>query len=310
MKRYLLQIAVFFAIVAVIDVCCGFGFDYLKSHAKGGDTYKDYYLAEKCEDDVLILGSSRAARHYVPSVIEDSLGLSCYNAGVPGHGIIPAYAYYKIVAERHKPKLVIYEVTPGFDYFASDPYSTYLGRARQYYHKESVKELYLTFGDGLNKLRFVSNMYKNNSSIVHNVMDQFTESGDNGYEPLFGILSNDAATQPKEIEYIPEYSIDSLKLKQVEKLIIATKEDNVPLTFVISPRYNGLSQGELCQYEESMSLAGRYSVPFINLVDLEGVSGVRELFQDFGHMNHTGATLFTQELVALIKGMYPYLFVL
>lgn len=301
MKRFLIQIAVFFALVAVIDVCCGFGFDYLKSHAKGGDTYKNYYLAEKCEDDVLILGSSRAARHYVPSVIKDSLGLSCYNAGEPGCGIIPAYARYKMVSERHKPKLVIYEVTPGYDYFVSDPYSTYLGRARQYYHKESVKELYSTFGDGLDKLRFLSNMYKNNSSIVHNVMDQFTVPGDNGYEPLFGVLSAEAATQAKEIKDAPEHRIDTLKLKQVEKLIIATKEDNVPMVFIISPRYNGMSQKALHQYDEAISLARRYSVPFINVVDMEGVSDIRELFQDFGHMNHTGAIIFTQKLVGILK---------
>lgn len=301
MKRFLIQIVVFFALVAVIDVCCGFGFDYLKSHAKGGDTYKNYYLAEKCEDDVLILGSSRAARHYVPSVIEDSLGLSCYNAGEPGCGIIPAYARYKMVSERHKPKLVIYEVTPGFDYFVSDPYSTYLGKARQYYHKESVKELYSIFGDGLDQLRFLSNMYKNNSSIVHNVMDQFTEPGDNGYEPLFGVLSAEAAAQAKEIKDAPEHRIDTLKLKQIEKLIIATKEDNVPVVFIISPCYNGMSQNELYQYIEAMSLARRYSIPFINAVDMEGVSGDRKMFQDFRHMNDKGATLFTQKLVALIN---------
>lgn len=301
MKRFLIQIAVFFAFVAVFDVCCGFGFDYLKSHAKGGDTYKNYYLAEKCEDDVLILGSSRAARHYVPSVIADSLGLSCYNAGEPGCGIIPAYARYKMVSERHKPKLVIYEVTPGFDYFKSDPYTTYLGRVRQYYHKEPVKELYSTFGDGLDELRFLSNMYKNNSSIVHNVMDQFTKPGDNGYEPLFGVLSSEAVNQPKKIQNVTVHRVDTLKLKQVEELIKATKADDVPLVFVISPRYFGLSLEELCQYEEAISLASRYSVPFINVVDMEGVSGVREMFQDFGHMNDRGAKLFTQKLVGMLK---------
>lgn len=301
MKRFLIQIAVFFALVAVIDVCCGFGFDYLKSHAKGGDTYKNYYLAEKCEDDVLILGSSRAARHYVPSVIEDSLGLSCYNAGEPGCGIIPAYARYKMVSERHRPKLVIYEVTPEYDYFVSNPYSKYLGRVRQYYHKRPVKEQYSIFGDDLDELRFLSNMYMNNSSMAHNVMDQFTEPGDNGYEPLFGVLSAEATTQPNITNDAPKHRIDTLKLKQVEKLIIATKEDNVPMIFIISPRYNGMSQKELCQYEEAISLARRYSVSFINTVDMEGVSDVREMFQDFRHMNDKGATLFTQKLVALIN---------
>ena len=158
MKRFLIQIAVFFGLVAVIDVCCGFGFDYLKSHAKGGDTCKNYYLAERCEDDVLILGSSKAARHYVPSVIEDSLGLSCYNAGEPGCGIIPAYARYRMVAERHKPKLVVYEVTPSYDYFVADDYTKYLGPIRQYRDKKAVRELYSSFGDEWENVKALSNM--------------------------------------------------------------------------------------------------------------------------------------------------------
>ena len=84
---------------------------------------------------IIILGSSHAVRHYVPSVIQDSLGLTCYNCGEPGCGIIPAYARYKMVAERNKPKLVIYEVTPGYDYLVSDDYSKYLGKVRQYSEK-------------------------------------------------------------------------------------------------------------------------------------------------------------------------------
>lgn len=303
MKRFLIQIVVFFGLVAVIDVCSGFGFEYLKSHAKGGDTYKCYYLAEKCEDDVLILGSSKAARHYVPSVFEDLLDLTCYNAGEPGCGIIPAYARYKMVVERHKPQLVVYEVTPGYDYFVSDDYSKYLGRIRQDRDKDAVRELYSSFGDKWDNVKALSNMYRNNSSIVSNVLDQFSHSNNKGYEPLYGVLSLSAIekSETEKKKNSKDYVIDTLKLQYVKKLIQAAKRDTVPLVFVISPKYFVLTYEERKQYDEAIELAQAYSIPFLDCSEAENINGNRELFQDFVHLNNKGASLYTQKFVGVLQ---------
>lgn len=302
MKRFLILIAVFFALVAVVDVCCGFGFDYLKSHAKGGNTYKHYYIAEKCEADVLILGSSRAAHHYVPSIIEDSLDLSCYNAGESGCGIIPAYAYYKMVTERHKPKLVIYEVTPQFDYLVTDEYSKYLGHIRQFYYKKPVRELYAIFGADLDEIRYMSKMYQNNSHLIINIIDWFLSPSKLGYQPLYGVLSEESIERKKsEIRKFPIREVDNDKLKLLEKFIVATKDDGVPLILSISPSYEGTPKDELVWYDEAIRLAEKYGVRFIDANQMEGISHNREAFQDFVHMNDKGATLYTQNLAGLLR---------
>ena len=166
MKKYLLKIALFFALMAVIDVVCGLVFDILRSKARGGQTRKNEYINNICEDDILILGSSKADHHYVPSVFEDSLGLTCYNAGEMGCGIIPAYIRYKMVSKRHALKLVIYELTPDYDYLRDDGYSQYLGVIRPYANQSTVKETYLDFSDDLEGLRLLSSMYRNNSKLI------------------------------------------------------------------------------------------------------------------------------------------------
>ena len=84
MKKFLVKVVLFFVIAAVLDVIFGWGFDLLRGKARGGQTHKNEYIANDCVDDILILGSSKADHHYVPSVFEDSLGLSCYNAGEMG----------------------------------------------------------------------------------------------------------------------------------------------------------------------------------------------------------------------------------
>ena len=85
MKKFLVKILLFFALVAIMDVAFGWLFSMLRSNTRGGQTLKSEYIAKDCSDEILILGSSRAAHHYVPRIISDALGMSCYNCGQEGH---------------------------------------------------------------------------------------------------------------------------------------------------------------------------------------------------------------------------------
>jgi len=293
MIKFFKKISLFFALVALIDVACGYGFDFLKKNAKGGDTQKNYYIAEECADDILILGSSRAARHYNPIILEDSLGLSCYNCGEPGCGIITAYARYGMIETRHKPKLVVYEVSPNYDYFLTDDYSKYLGRVRQYADKHEVKNLYLQHGDELEGIRLLSNMYKNNSFLVHNVIDNVIKEKDNkGFTPLHGVMKQSAQSAISN----SEEKIDNIKFSYIERLIIKLQKDSIPLCFYISPRCINKNTASIqeSQYELVKQLCHNYNVPFINHTYFEGISDNQSLFQDSGHMNEKGATFYSR----------------
>ena len=191
MKKFLIKIVLFFALVAGIDVACGCAFDWLRSKARGGQTWKNQYISEQCVDDILILGSSKAAHHYVPSIISDSLGISCFNCGREGNGIIAAYARYNMIVARHKPKIVIYEVTPKYDYLEDNGYTSYLGAIRQYANNATIRNEILAFSDDLERIRLMSNMYCNNSRIISNIKDIVKQTFSNscGYEPLFGKMT-------------------------------------------------------------------------------------------------------------------------
>ncbi len=297
MKKYLLKIALFFVLMAVIDVVCGWAFVLLRSKVRGGQTFKNEYINKTCSADILILGSSRADHHYVPEVFEDSLGLSCYNAGEMGCGIIPAYVRYKMVSYRHKPKLVIYEVTPEYDYLEENSYSSQLGVIRQYTSDRIVRSVYVDFSDKLERLRLLSNSYRNNSKIVTNVKDLIAQPDPyKGYEPLFGHyypnqrVSNTTAN---------DIQIDSLKFAYVEKLICDIGNDNVPLVFMISPRYYETSSFD--RFEPAFKLCGKYEIPLFNNLNYEGISGKEEFFQDDGHLNDKGARLYSHCVLSQIR---------
>ena len=300
MAKFIKKVLLFFALIAIVDIVCGFGFSYLRSHAKGGDTQKNYYISEQCCDDILILGSSRAARHYDPKVLEDSLGFSCYNCGEPGCGIITAYARYGMITNRHNPQLIIYEVSPKFDYFKSDYYSKYLGRIRQYAYKSSVKDLFVDLGDNLEGIRLISNMYKNNSFVFQNVLDNVTEGElDRGYEPLFGVLKPDKQKRPPYNEQV----MDSLKYSFIEKLIIESQHNNIKLIFMASPQYCNLSESKELdtEYDAIIELCKFHHVPFFNHTFIEGLSDNYRLFQDYKHLNQEGARVYTRLICDEIK---------
>ena len=86
----LIYVAIFFAIVAVVDFSLGRTFHFLQARA-GGITGAEYYVCEKVTEDIIIMGSSRASHHYVPEIISEELGMSCFNAGRDGNGIILQY---------------------------------------------------------------------------------------------------------------------------------------------------------------------------------------------------------------------------
>ncbi len=298
MKKFLLKILLFVAVLALIDILSGYCFPVLRSWAKSGQTYKIEYISNVCTDDIIILGSSRADHHYVPSVFEEDLNHTCYNAGEMGCGIIPAYARYKMISKRHKPKLVIYEVTPGYDYLEDNDYSAYVGTLRQYLNDKDIKEVYLDFSDKLERIRIVSNLYRNNSKLVKNLKDAILSTPSyKGYEPLYGTLPSNYSSKRSKTGY-ELLGVDTLKYNYLTRLVEDTKKDGVPLVFAISPIYGN---GQLpSEYHYIIDLCEEHNIPIINNSYCSGISEA-SYFQDSEHLNHEGATLYSHYVANQVK---------
>lgn len=297
MKKYLLKIVLFFALAAMMDVAFGYVFKYLRSHAKSGVTEKCEYIANRSKDDIIILGSSRAVHHYVPQVIEDSLGMSCYNCGQEGNGVVLAYGRFKMLTSRYKPKLIIYEVTPDFDYGNIDPNSKYLSYLRPYYDKSEIKNIISVFDDEYSSLKMQSRMYQNTAKILSNIRDLYgTVDKHKGYAPIYGKMS---PYNSKKHTIIDNYEVDSLKLSYMEKLIVEAQSMDVPLIFMVSPRYEDIDYFSACT--PAMELCQKHNVTFCNFIDCESVSKTIEYFQDNGHLNNQGAVKYSSIVIEAIR---------
>lgn len=300
MRKFILRTFLFFALVVIMDVAFGYVFIYLRSHAKSGLTEKCEYIANKSKDDIIILGSSRAVHHYVPQVIEDSLGLSCYNCGQEGNGVVLAYGRFKMLTSRYNPKLIIYEVTPDFDYGNVDSNSKYLSYLRPYYDSNSeINNIISVFDDELSSLKMKSKMYQNTAKILNNIRDLFgSVDKHKGYVPIYGKMN---PNNSKKQTIIDNYTVDSLKFSYMERLIVEAKSMDIPLLFIVSPRYNDSDYFKGCG--PAVELCNKYNVNFINFIDCETVSNNIEYFQDNGHLNNNGAIAYTNLIVnAVLRG--------
>ena len=294
MKKFVLKVFLFFACVVLMDIVFGFAFSWLRSHATGGSTANCEYIANHADEEIIILGSSRATHHYIPQIIEDSLGLSCYNCGEEGNGVVLAYGRLLMLTSRYKPKLVLYELTPRYDYGSVDPNNKYLGYLRAYYGKEGVSKIFTDFDDDMSPFKMLSKMYQNTGRLLPYLFDNVIyRDNHKGYEALYGEMKHiEGGTNNSNIDMI----VDSLKLSYVEKVIELCNTKQIPLIFMISPRLG--DNQDMTLFEPGIYLCNKYNVPVYNYIICPTISDNIKCFQDEGHMNNYGAEAYTSLLVS------------
>lgn len=300
MKKFIISIMVFFAIVAGVDWLFGKGMDYMYLHAKGGDSKEmnDVCLSNKY--DVLVMGSSRARHHYVPQIISDSLGMSCYNTGKDGNGIILAYGIYQMATERYKPSMIIYDVTKVFDIYVNDEdqgNTRYVSMLKPYSRQSGIDDMFKSISYK-EWIKTYSNLYRYNSSTFATISNYALNIPYNsdGYEKLVSVMNYEPDYKEEPIE-----EIDSLKLWYFEKFIKDTKDKGISLVCVLSPRYNHFSS---IRYEPISKLCQKYDIPFLDYYYEKDISTNRDLFRDASHLNDKGARAFTQIMIRDVTKEY------
>ena len=291
MKKFLLRIALFFGIVIVFDIGYGLLCDDLLSHAKGGNMKSVDVSAKKQTADVVIMGSSRAHHHYVPAVIERTLGLTSHNAGVDGNGIVLATGLYDMMVKRYTPKIIIYDVTSTFDInvYSQDGNNTrYLGWLRPYFNDPNIREILIRVSS-TERYKNFSTMFRYNSKFVDLVKDQFIigDFTSDGYAPLNGKMK---VEPEKNHDKEKTASIDTLKLNMIEDFITNVIKTDCKLVFVVSPKYGVRSSSN---FNPIKDLCERYGVEFWDYYADPQFQKL-DYFNEPMHLNHQGAQLFSE----------------
>ena len=296
MKRFLIKIVVFFALIVVIDFLVGNAFRYLQTNVAEGRTGSEYHVCNGFCEDVLVMGSSRALHHYVPQIIADSLGLTCYNGGQDGNGIIMQYGRWKMISRHHLPKIIIYDVEPAFDLSINDNFR-YMDRLKPFADDKDVRS-FICAHFPLERIKLLSRMYRNNYKFLEILSDCIRPSvTENGYKPLMGHIRQEVIDAESDSKSLPLGEMDEVKLDCLLDLMTEARSLGVQVVLVSSPYWKGLPTVDLGPVRE---LAENRGIPFIDF-SKSSISENPDWFADSMHLNNDGARRFTLEVVKALR---------
>lgn len=297
MKKFIYTILIMLALVIAGDWGLGCWLRYAYTHTSHDEIGRLNMICDSVTADVIVLGSSRALHHYVPSIVTDSTGLSCYNCGFENEGIVFHYALLRMLQQRYSPRLVIYELT--YDYDIQFLYE----RPVNLKHIHTMADLrcrdsILASVDPWERVSMLSHIYPYHSlafTIMASQKPSIYDSPqvDNGYIPQFKQMrhSSDWQFQPQKLDD----RIDELKLGYLKKLIA---ENAGHLLVAVSPRYLSPEDDIYGIVED---LCRKHGVPFVCMMSDPIISRDITLWEDDGHLNHTGAQAFTRKMMPHIK---------
>lgn len=244
--------------------------------------------------DVLILGPSTANHHYDCKIIEDSLGLTCYNAGRDGQNIIYDAMVLEGFLTRCTPKLVVVDVTHST---LSDTWMSSLNDFNCYYgFLKPIDDIIDSIGSPVDRMKRWSNIYRYNKTWEWLLNAKIAKSAEDldGYRPLEvkeikGLKATNESSQFVMAEECRHY---------LDRIIDICKEKNVKILFAISPTLV-IDNGNFAKDVNDV-LHGK-GFELMNWNGDTTYTNHPELFYDKTHLNAKGAAAFTKEFVGKVK---------
>lgn len=258
------------------------------------------FLADSCDTDILIVGTSRANCHYIPDSIAKVSGMTVYNGGIDGSdNIFSHYFILSLLTERHKPSIILLEIMPADFLVKKDSFSKlgffapYLGRS------EAGDSVFME--SGKYNVYKLFHLLRYNSKAISNIGGLLKSSENKDYSGFFPLpcKSNEYMQLRKEES---SGKIDSLKIKYIDKFVKKCDENGINLIFTISPCYS-LADDSL--YFPIKEYAEKHRIKLLDYHSSCLFHDKKELFHDNLHLNETGAKkfmeIFTRDIKYVLK---------
>lgn len=284
----LLFIILDFAIGSVLE-----HFYFSKKSLTGGDN-KLYYSLNKTTADILIFGASTAIHEYIPQIIEDSLGVSCYNTGWNGTNVYFTYTILNSVLQRYAPKIVIFDMTAWDFIKADDDFDKIPELYPYYYTNKCVKDM-VDFSGKYERFKMLSKTYRFNSKLLYILTQNLgnKNTGEKGYEPIYGYWNYNLVIDTLSVE-----PYDSTKFSYFDKFVSHASEKGCRVIVVSPPVYRKYLKD---QYSKVESYLKSKNVEFWNFRNDTAYFNHREYFYDYVHLNNAGAVYFTSQIASHLK---------
>lgn len=296
MRSFFIKLGLFLLLLMLLDMGIGRIIAYYYNKISWGPSYRTSYALNKADQDVIILGSSRAQHHYIPSIMRDSLHMSCYNAGRDGQAIFYASAALKCILERKAPRLIILDVITR-ELVKDDSFYDRLSVLAPYYDTHPEIRPIVQLKGPFEVIKQHSLLYRYNSQLFviagSNRKKKKEESVD-GYIPLYERLKDTTMLPFPASEYSAEF--DSVKINSLKTIIADAAAAGSKLIVMVSPVYYHVKSTPNMQLVQHICEAG--GVQFIdNTQQLQRP----DYYCDRYHLSDNGAHEYTRLVLREIK---------
>jgi hypothetical protein len=259
------------------------------------------YTLDSTNQDILIFGSSRAMNQFNSVIIEKNTGLSTYNCGFGGQGLLFSYIQLNESLKRYTPKIVILDISPNIllDPESSDKLKILL----PYYERDTLIYNRLTNNNYREKLKFLSSIYPYNSTIISLARRYNSQFRDTlkGFIPIDRTIDTtnlDAAISRQ----FPETEIPAAKFNYLDQIVSLCEEKEVPLVLVMCPVYRLNENLERLNNQIIQYCSVKYlNVKLLDYSSNEVFYNQKDLFSDNIHLNNSGSATFSIEISKILR---------
>lgn len=300
LAQFFMKLFACLALVFILDRGIG---HFLKKYyftQKAGYYYQATYAIDSTKADIVILGSSRAANIFDPTVFEEQLTLSCFNTGRYGYPIFYHYAVLKAITKRHLPKIVVLSFDAGNFSVNQEAYDR-LSSLLPYYknHPEirpmvDLKEPYIN-------LKMLSAIYPFNSLILQ-IISGNTNHSVKKYATVKGYIPLDEnITWPLvKFNYTTEVKLDTVKINTYKAFLQYCINANIKL-FVVCPPYLIDAKGTDLSIITAKKISADFKIQFLDYSRDSFYTARPQLFADYRHLNKNGVGMFSLSVIDKMK---------
>jgi hypothetical protein len=271
----------------------------------------NYALAQ--EPQILVLGSSRAQYHIMPSVLTKKLGLTAYNAGLKGQDFLYSVMLYDLWRRRHPPpKILVLTI----DIESLIPRETEINTAHIVapYLDESPLVREILYSDGpFKRLQYLSSTYRFNGVVLSLAKHAFNRppASYDGFIPGVGALDPASETgvlnaldQDRTAAEMARVPFSPEKVGYLRALAEETARNGTRLFLVHTPIFRQDEAAHRVWVDKlQATLTGMPGVQFVDIcITTHPELFTRpDLYLNLNHLNPAGAEILTGLLAKEIK---------
>lgn len=301
MKRLFFNIFLILVFLVAIDQVSGYVLDLIRDNSPDGRYYKIKYSLDSCREDMVIIGSSRGEIDFIPKILEDSLGFTCWNASRGGQGTPYFRSIQEGILKRYVPKIVILNVDDNDLELAPDYERA--GVLKPFYSSNPEIRPILNRTSRFESILLRSRLYEYNSSFYYLIRPYFFpgldgRKQDKGWKPREGKMHAELEDKIRVVKGTGKIEPESKMM--FDSFIKRFTEKGSLVIMVVPPNYDVLEDSStVLQYLRGISL--QHEIPLVIYSNNMNFITRPDFYVDPDHLNVVGAETFTKNLVQRIR---------